>query len=277
MRPDGRIVTQGVLTLAVLAGVFGLAVYAVPHIGPDWAYGADSEEPTPVTEESDAPLALPPGLDSAPGVGDSPESDEPSDDATPDDEQGSGPEELRAWAESLTGIDIDPRAIMAYGNAELVLAQTRPDCHLSWTTLAGIGKVETNHGTTAGTTLGADGKPRKPIRGPALDGTDGNKEIRDTDDGRYDGDEEFDRAVGPMQFIPTTWERWADDADGDGEADPNDIDDVTVVAGYYLCADGRDLTQAEDWYAAVFSYNHLDSYVRDVYTNADAYGKASKA
>lgn len=277
MRPDGRIVTQGALTLAVLAGVFGLAVYAVPHIGPDWAYGADAEDTSAAADETEQPLALPPGLDSAPGGGDSPTTDEPSDSPSPGD-QNTGTEALRTWAESLKGlVDIDPRAIMAYGNAELVLAQEKPDCKLSWTTLAGIGKVETNHGTTNGTTLDDAGRPKKPIRGPALDGTNGNKEIRDTDGGKYDDDTTYDRAVGPMQFIPSTWERWMDDADGDGQADPNDIDDVAVVAGYYLCADGRDLTQAEDWYAAIFSYNHKDSYVRNVYDNADAYGRASKA
>lgn len=275
LRPDGRIVTQGVLTLAVLAGVFGLAVYAVPHFGPDWAYGADAEETTPAAEQTEAPLALPPGLDSAPGGGDAPATEEPDDDSSGGD-AGTGVDELRTWAESMPDLDIDARALMAYGNAELVLAQARPNCKLSWTTLAGIGRVETNHGTTSGTTLDLDGRPKDPIRGPALDGTNGNKEIRDTDGGKYDDDKTYDRAVGPMQFIPSTWERWANDADGDGESDPNDIDDVTVSAGYYLCADGRDLTRAEDWYAAVFSYNHKDSYVRDVYDNADAYGRASK-
>ncbi|MGH8878448.1 MAG: lytic transglycosylase domain-containing protein [Stackebrandtia sp.] len=277
-RPDGRIVTQGVLTIAVLAGVFGLAVYAVPNFGPDWAYGADSEETSPAADETEDPLALPPGLDSAPGGVEVPTDDEESEEpGEGENEDESNSHALREWAESLSGLDIDARAIMAYGNAELVLAEAKPDCGLSWTTLAGIGKVETNHGTTNGTTLDDDGRPGKPIRGPALDGSNGNKEIRDTDGGEYDDDKVFDRAVGPMQFIPSTWERWKDDADADGKTDPNDIDDVAVAAGYYLCADGRDLTQAEDWYAAIFSYNHKESYVRDVYDNADAYGQASKA
>ena len=275
-RPDGRIVTQGALTIAVIAGVFGLAVYAVPNFGPDWAYGSDSEDTSPAAKESEDPLALPPGLDSAPGGADVPGGGEESEESEDDSKENSGSEAMRKWAESLSGLDIDARAIMAYGNAELVLAEAKPECGLSWTTLAGIGKVETNHGTTNGTSLGEDGRPHKPIRGPALDGTNDNKEIRDTDGGEYDDDKVYDRAVGPMQFIPTTWERWGDDADADGEADPNDIDDVAVAAGYYLCADGRDLTQAEDWYAAIFSYNHKDSYVRDVYDNADAYGRASK-
>ena len=58
-----------------------------------------------------------------------------------------------------------------------------------------------------------------PIIGLPLDGSHGVKRIEDTDDGRLDGDPVFDRAIGPLQFIPTTWEDWASDADGDGVAD----------------------------------------------------------
>lgn len=274
-RSLGRIVTQAAMTIAVIAGALGLAVYAVPNAGPDWAYGAQ-DEPSPASEEDDKPLALPPGLDSIPGIPEVPIPGEPSDStATPS----GGPESdgtLSDWADKLSGVDIPKRALEAYGSAEIALAKAKPACHLTWTTLAGIGSVETNHGTTGGTSLGTDGKPKEPIRGPALDGTNGNKAIEDTDNGVFDGDTTWDRAVGPLQFIPTTWELWQADGDKDGVSDPNDIDDVALAAGYYLCADGRDLSRAVDWYAAIFSYNHLDSYVRSVYDRADAYGKASK-
>jgi membrane-bound lytic murein transglycosylase B len=277
-RSGGRIAAQAALTLAVIAGALGLAVYVVPNAGPDWAYGEEHTEPTPASEEDDGPLAIPPGLEAVPGLSDASVPDDA--DAPGDQESGStGPEKDKAlsdWAGSLSAVDIPTRALEAYGSAEIALAQVKPGCHLTWTTLAGIGSVETNHGSTGGTALGTDGKPKEPIRGPALDGSAGNKAIKDTDDGSYDGDTEWDRAVGPMQFIPTTWERWQADGDGDGTSDPNDIDDVAVAAGYYLCADGRDLSRAVDWYAAIYSYNHLDSYVRDVYDRADAYGKASK-
>ena len=265
--------------MAVIAAVLGVAVYAVPHTGSGSAYGSDDTATTTTAEDTveEDLLALPPGMDSIPGLPEIPVPGEPSDDADPG--AGTGSEQdaaLRDWATRLTGVDISPRALQAYGNAEIVLAAAKPACHLTWTTLAGIGSVETNHGTTGGTSLGDDGKPRVLIRGPALDGTAGNKAISDTDGGRYDGDTEWDRAVGPLQFIPTTWERWRADGDNDGDTDPNDIDDAAVAAGYYLCADGRDLSRASDWYAAVYAYNHLDSYVRSVYDRADGYGKASR-
>jgi hypothetical protein len=271
-------VTQATLTVAVVAGALGLAVYAVPNLGPNWGYG-DSDDSTPAAKESDEPLALPPGLDAPPGIPDVPvpgEGDGSDSSSSPSDNGKGGLEAMRDWAKSLTRVDVPTRALMAYGNAELLLSDAKPGCHLSWTTLAGLGAVESHHGSTGGTHLGDDGIPVKAIRGPALDGTHDNKLIKDTDAGQFDGDTKYDRAIGPLQFIPTTWERWQVDGDGDGTADPNDIDDAAVAAGYYLCADGRDLTTAEGWYSAIFSYNHKDSYVRNVYDNADAYGKASK-
>ena len=58
------------------------------------------------------------------------------------------------------------------------------------------------------------------IYGIALDGTNNTAVIRDTDGGQYDSDDEFDRAIGPMQFIPSTWSVVGVDSDGDGSATP---------------------------------------------------------
>jgi membrane-bound lytic murein transglycosylase B len=99
----------------------------------------------------------------------------------------------------------------------------------------------------------------------------------DTDQGTYDGDTVYDRAIGPMQFIPSTWVRYQVDADQDGTADPNDINDAAMAAANYLCAGGRDLSQPNDWWAAILSYNAIQSYARSVFTAANDYGVKSRS
>jgi membrane-bound lytic murein transglycosylase B len=136
-------------------------------------------------------------------------------------------------------VDIPARALVAYGNAELVLRSVKPKCRLSWATLAGIGRIESHHGQYGGAVLGADGRPSKPIIGVPLGGSPGVKAIGDTDGGRLDGDPSTDRAVGPMQFIPSTWAKYASDGNED-VADPRQIDDAAFAAARYLCANGRD-------------------------------------
>jgi len=187
-----------------------------------------------------------------------------------------GEDPLRTWADRVAGrIDVPARALMAYGNAELVLRTTQPGCHLSWATVAGIGRVESNHGRFAGAVLRDDGRPSKPIIGVPLDGSAGVKAIDDTDHGQFDGDSTVDRAVGPMQFIPSTWRRWTSDANLDGVGDPQQIDDAALAAGRYLCAGGRDLATPKDWWAAVFSYNNSVPYGQKVFGLADNYARAA--
>ncbi|MCX5233063.1 lytic transglycosylase domain-containing protein [Streptomyces sp. NBC_00233] len=127
--------------------------------------------------------------------------------------------------------------------------------------MAGIGRVESVHASGYG--LRADGSTERPIRGPRLDGKQ-FASITDTDDGRWDDDAEFDRAVGPTQFIPSTWARWGADGNGDGQRDPNNIYDATLGTGLYLCANGRDLSKAQDLDKALLSYNHSREYVNTV-------------
>jgi membrane-bound lytic murein transglycosylase B len=179
-----------------------------------------------------------------------------------------------AWTSRTAGATgIPARALHAYATAALVVGVEQPSCGIGWNTLAGIGAIESGHGSHGGAVLRADGYPDPPIRGIALDGTQ-SAEIRDTDGGRWDGDTVWDRAVGPMQFIPDTWERWGADANGDGAADPNQIDDAALAAARYLCH-GGEMTSVEGWRAAIFSYNNLESYVNDVATTANVY--ASRA
>ncbi|MBG6139960.1 membrane-bound lytic murein transglycosylase B [Longispora fulva] len=184
---------------------------------------------------------------------------------------------LAAWAAALSPkLDIPAVAIQAYGSAELKLAETRPSCHLAWTTLAGLGSIESNHGRTAGSTLLEDGRTSKPITGIPLDGRSNTQVIKDTDQGQMDGDREYDRAVGPMQFIPSTWKTWGADGNADGTIDPSNIFDAALAAANYMCSGTRDLSNPADWQSAVLSYNAVQIYLRDVFAKADDYGKRSR-
>jgi hypothetical protein len=170
---------------------------------------------------------------------------------------------------------IPPRVLEAYAGAAMRLQQEQPGCNVGWSTLAAIGRVESVHGTLGGGHIDADGWPTRPIIGVALDGGPGVRAVRDTDGGRWDGDPTWDRAVGPMQFIPSTWRSWAVDADGDGQAHPQHIDDAVLAAARYLCASGRDLTDGHAWWSAVLSYNRSESYARTVLEWANRYARAS--
>ncbi|GAA1481591.1 lytic murein transglycosylase [Gordonia sinesedis] len=180
---------------------------------------------------------------------------------------------LRDWARPIadaTGIPLI--ALEAYGNAAEIQRQQRPECGIGWTTLAGVGGVESKHGTHRTTELQANGDTSPPIRGVPLDGTRGNMRIPDTDGGRLDGDTEYDRAMGPFQFIPETWTRFGVDANGDGRADPDNIDDAALSAARYLCVSaGGDMTTPEGWENAIKVYNNSMPYVLDVRDHANAY------
>ncbi|WP_128817200.1 lytic transglycosylase domain-containing protein [Streptomyces sp. S063] len=155
-----------------------------------------------------------------------------------------------------------PASILAaYKQAERTVATTDPSCRLPWQLLAAIGKVES--GQARGGRVDANGTTTSPILGPALNGQ-GFALIKDTDGGAYDGDSVHDRAVGPMQFIPSTWASWGQDANGDGRKDPNNIYDAALAAGRYLCANDRDLALAADLDKAVLSYNRSTEYLRTV-------------
>lgn len=173
---------------------------------------------------------------------------------------------IRAAAQ--TGIPA--RALRAYVAAAATANDSTPMCGIGWNTVAAVGSVESAHGTYGGGSLNTAGKASGPLVGPSLNGT-GFAAIADTDAGALDGDARWDHAVGPMQFIPSTWQLVGRDGNGDGTADPFNIDDAALSAATYLCADGRDLSTAQGWADAIYSYNQSGPYIRQVRDQATAY------
>ena len=161
------------------------------------------------------------------------------------------------------------RVLQAYRSAARDLARSDSSCHLDWPLLAGIGKVESGH--AYGGEVDRRGDTLVPILGPVLDGGPGVAAIPDTDDGRWDTDETWDRAVGPMQFIPSSWNIYGQDGNDDGDRDPNNVNDASLASADYLCAYDRDVSVRKERRAAVFSYNHSWDYVDLVLAWADAY------
>jgi len=165
---------------------------------------------------------------------------------------------------------IPTTALAAYQRAATVINAADSSCHLDWPLLAAIGRVESNHGRYGGSHLATSGVATPAIIGIALSGQKHTARVADTDAGQYDGDATYDRAVGPMQFVPSTWAVVGVDADGDGKRDPQDINDAALAAAVYLCS-GSDLSTLAGQREAVFRYNHSKSYVATVLGVAAAY------
>ncbi|WP_235748756.1 murein transglycosylase [Nocardia coffeae] len=199
-------------------------------------------------------------------------------------------DQLRDWAGARAGKHgIPVRALEAYGYATVVMAKAQPQCHLGWSTLAGIARVESDHARFGGATIATDGLVRPPIRGIALNGTGGNAVIVDSAATRGSRRTVYARAMGPFQFIPDTWKRWGARASTDYHllaaalqggkpvatntlsGSPDNIDDAALAAGRYLCASGGDLATASGWRQAIFAYNHSAAYVNQVRATAIGY------
>lgn len=218
-------------------------------------------------------------------------------------------------------------------------------CAVDWTLLAGIGRIESHHGTLGESSVALTGAVSPHILGPLLDGGATAREaveaaeaaeaeiveqlrleaeeaariaaeeeerrralfgeptptpvptplfptptpepeptpepgedddevprgngfavIEDTDDGVLDGNARWDRAVGPMQFIPGTWAMFNNDGNADGVIDPHNLYDATRSAAAYLCYLER-RSGPSPW-NYVLGYNASDAYVADVMQTA---------
>lgn len=158
-------------------------------------------------------------------------------------------------------------ALAAYRNAEAMMAKAAPGCGISWNLLAGIGRIESGHANGGATD--SRGTAVTPIYGPALDGTlPGNEVIVQTVQA---GRAEYARAMGPMQFLPGTWSRYASDGDGDGKADPQNVYDAALGAARYLCSGGLNLRNQSQVLTAILRYNNSMAYAQNVMGWAGAY------
>ncbi|QVJ03518.1 lytic murein transglycosylase (plasmid) [Nocardiopsis eucommiae] len=183
--------------------------------------------------------------------------------------QNTGPQGMPSQVEG-----IHPVLLNAYGQAADRASEIESDCQgMRWSILAGIGQKESNH--ALGSSISASGDTDPRIIGPRLDGSGagGNTTaFPDTDLGVWDGDTDYDRAVGPMQFIPSSWVIYGQDGNGDGEKDPHNVFDATLAAVAHLCGNGPwDFTKRDDLRQALWNYNNSNAYVESVLSNIDNY------
>lgn len=179
-------------------------------------------------------------------------------------------------ASGTTAGQIPAPALTAYLRAVQVLAEVRPGCRLGWPLVAAIGRVESDHGNAGRAQLHADGASTPTLTGPALDGRGGVRAVPDTDGGRIDGDLTWDRAVGPMQIVPATWNLIGVDGDGDGVRSIADLDDAALAVGVHLCSAGVALDTRRGMRVALQRYNSAPAYA-DLVLSYEALYRAAEA
>ncbi|MCB0960589.1 MAG: hypothetical protein KDB04_13860 [Acidimicrobiales bacterium] len=191
-----------------------------------------------------------------------------------DEDQQGALDALAGRREARLEADVDAApltlvALHAYWRA----AQLAP-CRVPWWVIAGVGRVETRHGTAFGSRVTPDGDTTVHIIGIPLDGRPGTLAVGDTDGGRLDADPVWDRAVGPMQFLPGTWGRLGRDGNGDGVADPHNLYDAASAAAGLLCLGGGDLLDEGAQRAALLRYNRSVPYGSQVLAEGGRYRDA---
>jgi cell wall-associated NlpC family hydrolase len=155
-------------------------------------------------------------------------------------------------------LDIPHRAMHAYATATVLLTEEQPDCHLSWVTLAGVGRTATDHGRVNGGTITEDGTMSEPID---------TVEVRD-----FAGDlVSVPGAAGPLQLSPDVWERFKA-SPTEGTPDIQNIDDAALTAGRAMCAGGRDLSDGDGWLDGVSVLQDEPLFLHRVLATANVYG-----
>ncbi|WP_033310628.1 lytic transglycosylase domain-containing protein [Streptomyces iakyrus] len=255
----GRRLRKGAATTAVAAvAVAALSASQAPGVNDHGRQTAADATPSPEASASDGSAT-----GNSPYYTDLPPLKSPN----PSPSTGPGPGGTDATEAGIPATVLD-----AYKKAETALREAKPGCNLPWQLLAAIGRVES--GQARGGRVDADGTTIKKILGPQLDGN-GFALIKDTDDGAYDGNSSYDQAVGPMQFIPSTWAWAGRDGNGDGKKDPNNIYDAALAAGHYLCRNNWDLSQQGDLDRAILSYNNSREYLNLVMRWLEFYRKGT--
>lgn len=166
----------------------------------------------------------------------------------------------------VVGTDLTLVALHAYWRS----SELAP-CRVPWWVIAGVGHVETRHGTAQGSRVTAVGDTTVDILGIPLDGRPGTATIPDSDGGRLDRDGTWDRAVGPMQFLPGTWGYFAADANDDDVASPHNLYDAAAAAGRLLCLGRGDLTTDAQYRTALLAYNNSIAYTGQVLAAGHGY------
>ncbi|MCH5673245.1 lytic transglycosylase domain-containing protein [Streptomyces gilvus] len=261
----GRRLAKGAATTAVAAvAVAALSASQAPGVSVD-DHGRQTAADAQPTPEATA--------DSGTATGNSryytdlPPLDSPNPSPSASPSAGSTP-----VAQGAAEAGIPATVLDAYKKAEQALKEAKPGCNLPWQLLAAIGKVES--GQARGGEVTADGTTITPILGPQLDGN-GFALIKDTDGGKYDGNSQYDQAVGPMQFIPSTWAWAGRDGNGDGVKDPNNVYDAALAAAHYLCRNNWDLSQQSNLNSAILSYNGSQDYLNLVLSWLEYYRKGT--
>jgi membrane-bound lytic murein transglycosylase B len=255
----GRRLRKGAATTAVAAvAVAALSASQAPGVNDHGRQTAADATPSPDASASDGSAT-----GNSPYYTDLPPLNSPS----PSPSTGTGP-----TTPGTSEAGIPATVLDAYKKAESALREAKPGCNLPWQLLAAIGRVES--GQARGGRVNAEGTTLSPILGPQLDGN-GFALIKDTDNGAYDGNSTYDQAVGPMQFIPSTWAWAGRDANGDGKKDPNNIYDAALAAGHYLCRFDWDLSDQKDLDRAILSYNNSREYLNLVMRWLEYYRKGT--